>query len=345
NNKAVVFLENLFFLLRHPFRYLMTVNWMLSDMLKVGVLSRTAMGLFFRFSYAVVFANQLLKSGAQHIHVHFAHVPTDIAMYAASLSAIPFSVTAHANDLFERGWLVAEKVKRAAFFITISEYNREYLRQQGCDVDRIVVVRCGVDVDAFQRREQSEFSEVPKIGFIGRLVEKKGAEDLLYAAAKLKKQGIVFKLLLAGSGPLEQSLKILAVSLDLFDDDVAFLGAIAHADVAAFLRELDLFVLPCVKDINGDMDGIPVVLMEAMLTGVPVISTRLSGIPELVIDQETGLLVEPGDRVALARAMQTIMENTALAQRLTINAIAKVKNEFNLKDNVRALSEFFSDNQ
>lgn len=340
--KRVVLKENVLFLLKHPFRYLMMLKMLLSDMFKVGILSRTARGLVFRFLYSVILAKQLLKTGVQHIHVHFAHVPADIGMYAASLTGISFSVTAHANDLFERGWLLAEKVNRAQFFVTISEYNREFLRQQGCDVDRVVVVHCGVDVEEFQSREKTDLSGVPKIGFIGRLVEKKGTEDLLFAVHELKKQGIGFKLFIAGSGPLERHLKELAVKLDLYDQDVSFLGAIAHADVAGFLKELDVFVLPCVKDVSGDMDGIPVVLMEAMLSGVAVVSTRLSGIPELVIDQETGLLVEPGNRIELAKAIHTVIENKALAKQLNLNAISKVKKEFNLKSNVVQLSELFN---
>jgi colanic acid/amylovoran biosynthesis glycosyltransferase len=341
NSKFTLVLENLRYAAKHPLRYLKTLCMLFSDARKVGFLSHTALGLVFRFFYSVILAQNLIQKQIQHLHVHFAHIPADIAMYAAALSDISFSVTAHANDLFERGWLLPEKVERATFFATISDYNREFLQLQGCDIDRVVVVRCGVDVEQFQSRKKSDSSDVPKIGFIGRLVEKKGAEDLLFAAYELKKQGIGFNLLLAGSGPLEGHLKALAVKLDLSDQDVSFLGAIAHTDVADFLKQLDVFVLPCVKDVNGDMDGIPVVLMEAMLCGVAVISTQLSGIPELVIDNETGLLVEPHDRIELAQAIQTIISNKTLAQQLNLKAIAKVKKEFNLQDNVLQLSKLF----
>lgn len=339
--KVVVIKENVFYLIKHPARYLKTLRNLFCDMRKVGLWTHTALGLGFRFFYSVVLAQHIIRKQIQHLHVHFAHIPADIAMYAAALSDISFSVTAHANDLFERGWLLPEKVERATFFATISDYNREFLQLQGCDIDRVVVVRCGVDVEQFQSRKKSDSSDVPKIGFIGRLVEKKGAEDLLFAACELKKQGISFNLLLAGSGPLEGYLKELAVKLELSGQDVSFLGAIAHTDVADFLKQLDVFILPCVKDVNGDMDGIPVVLMEAMLCGVAVISTKLSGIPELVIDKETGLLVEPHDRIELAQAIQAIISNKTLAQQLNLKAIAKVKKEFNLQDNVLQLSRLF----
>jgi colanic acid/amylovoran biosynthesis glycosyltransferase len=339
--KHVVLKENVLFFLKHPLRYLNTLKMLLSDMFKVGVLSRTAMGLAFRFFYSVILAKQILKTGVQHIHVHFAHVPADIAMYAAFLSGISFSVTAHANDLFERAWLLAEKVNRAKFFVTISEFNREFLRRQGCNVGQIVVVRCGVDVEHFNRQKKSGLSDVPRIGFIGRLVEKKGADDLLGAAKELKKLGINFKLVIAGSGPLEGYLAELARELGLSDDCVSFAGAIAHSAIPEFLNGLDVFVLPCKKDNAGDMDGIPVVLMEAMLSGVSVISTHLSGIPELVVDRETGLLVEPGNKIQLANAIQALIEDEALTKQLTINAISKVKKEFNLKDNATQLAKLF----
>lgn len=339
--KRVVLKENVLFLLKHPLRYLSTLKMLLSDMFKVGVLSRTAMGLAFRFFYSVVLAKQLLKNGVQHIHVHFAHVPADIAMYAASLSGISFSVTAHANDLFERAWLLAEKVDRAKFFATISEFNREFLRQQGCNADQVVIVRCGVDVEHFHGQKKATPSDLPKIGFIGRLVEKKGADDLLHAASELKKQGMNFKLIIAGSGPQEGYLAGLARETGLSDDCVSFAGAIAHSAVPEFLSELDMLVLPCKKDSAGDMDGIPVVLMEAMLSGISVISTRLSGIPELVVDRETGLLVEPGNKIQLANAIRTLIEDKTLSKQLNINAISKVKKEFNLKDNAGQLKKLF----
>ncbi len=339
--KHVVLKENALFLLKHPLRYLITLKMLVSDMFKVGILSRTSRGLAFRFFYSVVLARQLLEHGVHHIHVHFAHVPADIAMYAASLSDISFSVTAHANDLFERAWLLAEKVKRAKFFATISEFNREFLRQQGCDTNQIVVVRCGVDAEQFLGRKKADSPGIPKIGFIGRLVEKKGADDLLLAASELKKQGVRFQLVIAGSGPLQGQLTELTRELGLSDDCVSFIGAIAHSDIPDFLSELDVFVLPCKKGTAGDMDGIPVVLMEAMLTGVSVISTHLSGIPELVIDRETGLLVEPGNKIQLANAIRTLIEDKTLSKQLNLNAISKVKKEFNLKDNAGQLSRLF----
>jgi colanic acid/amylovoran biosynthesis glycosyltransferase len=339
--KHVVLKDNVLFLLKHPLRYLITLKTLLSDMFKVGVLSRTAMGLAFRFFYSVILAKQLLKTGVQHIHVHFAHVPADIAMYAASLSGISFSVTAHANDLFERAWLLPEKVDRAKFFVTISEFNREFLRRQGCDVDQVAVVRCGADVEYFNCRKKPGMSDVPKIGFIGRLVEKKGADDLLLAANELKKMGMNFKLAIAGSGPLEGHLIELARKLGLSDGYVSFVGPIAHSAIPEFLSELDVFVLPCKQDRAGDMDGIPVVLMEAMLSGVSVISTRLSGIPELVVDRETGLLVEPGNKIQLANAIQALIEDEALTKQLNMNAVSKVKKEFNLRENAAQLTKLF----
>jgi len=124
--------------------------------------------------------------------------------------------------------------------------------------------------------------------------------------------------------------------------DVHFLGALAHTQVAEFITSLDVFVLPCQKDSNGDMDGILVVLMGAMLSGVPVVSTKISGIPELVVNGQTGLLVLPGDERALANAISNLMDDRLLKNSMIINAAAKVKEGFSLKSNARKLNDMFN---
>ncbi|MBL4743518.1 MAG: colanic acid biosynthesis glycosyltransferase WcaL, partial [Cycloclasticus sp.] len=130
-SKKTVLMAHVFLLVTSPLRYLKSMGCLLSDMLLVGLLSRNSLGLVFRFFYAGHLAKTLIKQKCEHLHVHFAHVPTDIAMYASLLSGVTFSVTAHANDLFERGYLLKEKVARSAFFATISEFNKRYLVEKG----------------------------------------------------------------------------------------------------------------------------------------------------------------------------------------------------------------------
>jgi glycosyltransferase involved in cell wall biosynthesis len=262
-------------------------------------------------------------------------------MYASSLSAVPFSVTAHANDIYERGWLLNEKVERSAFFATISEFNKHYLEDKGVDANKICIVRCGVELNLFSKRTAVLKHKKTRIGAIGRLVEKKGFDTLIKAVAILKAQGETIELQLAGDGPLFQQLQALALSLGLNSQDITFLGAIAHAEVPSFIKSLGVFVLPCKQDEQGDVDGIPVVLMEAMLSGVPVVSTKLSGIPELVVHMKTGLLVSQNNSDALAKAILRILDDDTLRVTLVDNAVDKVKNEFSLLENSKRIKDLF----
>jgi glycosyltransferase involved in cell wall biosynthesis len=328
-------------LIRSPKRYLTVVLMLLSDMFKLVRSPRNAMGLAFRFFYAASLADDLIRHRCEHIHVHFAHIPTDIAMYAARLTGIGFSVTSHANDLFERGWLLPQKAARSVFFGTISEFNRRFLEQNDVNVNQVEIVRCGVDLTQFHTREMQSISDPVRIGMVGRLVEKKGVDDLIATMALLKQQGVKAVLSIAGSGPLESDLKTLAYELGLNDGSIEFLGPLAHQDVADFIVELDMFVLPCKQDSQGDMDGIPVVLMEAMLSGVPVISTKISGIPELIIDNESGLIVEPSDSEALADAIRQLIEDDKLRKKVVMGAVAKVTTTFSLSGNVEKLNNLF----
>lgn len=333
--------DNLACLFKRPVCYFKTLLMLAQDVWQVGLFSRIGLGLLYRFFFASSLAQHLLANDCDHLHVHFAHIPTDIAMYASSLSCVPFSVTAHANDIYERAWLLKEKVERSAFFATISEFNKRYLEEKGVNSAKISIVRCGVEPAQFSKRTVPLEHERMRVGAIGRLVEKKGFDTLIKAVAILKAQGMAIELLIAGSGPLSQQLQELTADLGLSSQDVMFLGAIPHAEVAVFIKSLDAFVLPCKQDENGDIDGIPVVLMEAMLSGVPVITTELSGIPELVINKETGLLVAQNDEDALVNAILLLRDDDVLRAALVDNAIDKVKQDFSLLENVKKIKSLF----
>ena len=332
-SKLTVILDQLQLLLKHPKLYAKAFLLLFKDIKNTGIFTRLGMGLAYRFFYAGALANQLLKQKCEHIHVHFAHVPTDLAMYASALSGISFSVTAHANDLFQRGWLLKEKVDRAQFFITISEYNRQFLISKGADSNKVTVLHCGVDPAQFSLRKGFTPSEIPKIGVVARLVEKKGIDHLINALAYLKKQGKHYQLAIVGDGPLLDEHKSLAHSLGLSSKEVDFLGAIDHQEIATFIKSLHVFVLPCQKDSSGDLDGIPVVLMEAMLSGVPVISTPVSGIPELIIKDETGLLAATGNVEELVDCIQRTIDNVDSTQDRVKKGVVKVQMDFSLIKN------------
>jgi glycosyltransferase involved in cell wall biosynthesis len=263
-------------------------------------------------------------------------------MYAAGMSAVPFSFTAHANDLFERGWLLDKKVQRSRFTVTISDYNKQFIRKSGGAEHKIHVIRCGVNHQAFVARNGRTENPIPKIGTLGRMVEKKGIDDLIRACKILRDRNIAFRLEIAGDGPLLVELQRLVDEEDLAAQ-VHFKGSLPHEQVPQWLEGLDVFVLACKKDRNGDMDGIPVVLMEAMLAGVPVISTRLSGIPELIEDGQSGLLAEPANPDQLAGAIDRLLSNDNLYHDLRKQAIARVQSEFDLAVNVARLNDLLKE--
>ncbi|MCA0893641.1 glycosyltransferase [Microbulbifer agarilyticus] len=339
-----VLVENVKFLAKHPLTYLKSALCCLGDSLLCIKDPKLALGQIYRFLMAGYLSNKLLIESIDHIHCHFSHIATDIGMYTSMLLDTPFSFTAHANDIFQRAYLMRQKGERAKFVATISIFNMQVLKSQGIPADKMVLVRCGVDTNQFSPRDQSddERGEVV-LGFLGRLVEKKGVDILINAMAKLSQHQSNIKLEIMGDGPLEQSLKALVQNHGM-TENVSFGGALAHDNVSSWYEKIDYFVFPGKVDSNGDMDGIPVVLMEAMMRGVPVIATSVSGIPELVVDGITGTLSEP-DAGALAVSIQNIVNETPESSVTKINnAISKVESEFNLAKNTRILRDNFDIN-
>lgn len=318
-----------------------TVGTLMGDIWECGPLILSSWKLVYQFLAGCKLATQLRRQHCTHLHVHFAHVPTQIAMYASALSGVPFTVMAHANDIFEDGILLKKKAARAIRMLTISEFNRRYLQSLGIPPKQLAVVRCGVsfsprDIDAARTP-----SAVFKIASLGRMVEKKGFDVLIKAVALLRQRGLRVELSLAGDGPLLSNMQQLAYELCGLEG-ISFSGSLPHHEVAAWMQKHDAFVLACKQDSHGDMDGIPVVLMEAMSQGVPVVSTKLSGIPELILHGDTGLLAEPNNATDLALQIETLLQSAELRQRLTHQAQAHVTQEFGQTANIDRLIEIIT---
>ena len=325
-------------------RALTAFSCLVTDVLDSGILHLASWKLVFQFLVATKLARIVKRENCAHLHVHFADTPAQIAMYAAALTGVPFTITAHANDIFEHGLLLKKKAQRARRMLTISQYNQRYLERLGIEKSRLAVVRCGVSFLPKQGGHAGEIRGPFKIGSLGRLVEKKGFDVLLRSIARLHATGHEVELRLAGDGPLKDELEALARQLQI-ESVVRFEGSIGHDKVAGWIQQVDAFVLACKQDRNGDMDGIPVVLMEAMSQGIPVISTRLSGVPELVVDGETGLLAEPGDSEDLARQIARLMTARELRAELSTRALAHVMQEFGQATNIARLLDHFNFNQ
>lgn len=340
-NSLLAMVQSLFWLPMFGGRTLQAIVWLLKDMTTLGWFRLEGWKLVYQFLAGVRMARNMRLAGCSHLHIHFAHVPTQIGMYASAMSGVPFTVTAHANDIFERGQLLQRKAARAKKFLTISEYNIRHLRGLGIPADQLAIVRCGVSIVADASSEGRPRQSGPvRVGSLGRMVEKKGFDVLVKAVALLKQRGLSVELQLAGDGPLREELQILVQSQGL-ERDVIFKGSMPHSQVNAWMKELDIFALACKQDRAGDMDGIPVVLMEAMSQALPVVSTRLSGIPELVIHEQTGLLAEPGNAQDMADQLERVISSKSLTARLTRQALDFVKDEFGRVVNIDRLMAHF----
>lgn len=281
-------------------------------------------------------ARRLRGRGVRHIHCHFAHAPTTVGMYAAMQLGIPFSFTGHANDLFQRRALLKRKLERAAFVNCISAWHRD-LYAQVCpkNAANYHVVRCGVDVDAWsvQPPPPATGDEGLRLLTVCRLVEKKGVDHLLRALGRFARAGGRFTLNVAGDGPQRTALEAIAQA-ESISDRVRFIGAVDNERVRGLLSECDAFALPCRDDAAGDRDGIPVVLMEAMACGRPVLSGDLPAIRELVVHGQSGWLVDGHSVEAIGEGLATLAGDAALRARLATGGRARVIEEFSLSENV-----------
>ena len=294
---------------------------------------------------AATIAHELQARGVEHVHAHWATHPALAGWAIHRLTGIPWSFTAHAHDLYVDRTMLRQKLQSAAFAVTISEYNRERLRGwYGAGLaKKVAVVRCGIDGRSFRPREPGS----PRTGpftllCVAALRDYKGHPWLLDAVALLKRRGCAVRLLLVGDGEDRLALCERVVQSGLAGE-VSFLGHQPSDKVAELMRGADAVVLPSVVTSSGKMEGIPVCLMEALACELPVVATRISGIPELVKDGETGLLVPPGDARALATALERLIRDPALRARLGRAGRAHVLESFSLQENSERLFEMFVD--
>ncbi len=293
------------------------------------------------FFEGVYFAYLCVQKKVKHIHAHFAHGPASVALIASKISGIPYSFTAHANDIFVYKWDLKEKIHSAKFVVTISKFNKNYLSGLANHEDqkKIYVIPCGVDPAQYSREELSADGGVT-ILTVARLVEKKGIRYLIKACDYLKKWGISFRCKIIGEGDQSKELQALVKRLGL-EQHVFFLGALESEEVRSQLKEADIFVLPSIRGKDGDQDGIPVSLMEAMATGIPCVSTYVSGIPELIQNFKNGRLVPPGKPGKLAKVLAELILNPDLRRVLGNAARETITSKFNLAINTAKLFEVF----
>ncbi len=304
---------------------------------------RLLLGGVAAFPLAVHLARTVEQAGVDHVHAHFATHPALVAYVIHRLTGIPFSFTAHGSDLHRDRHMLAEKVRLASLVVAISEFNREVvLAECGASVaDRVEVIHCGVDRDVFSYRAGDERAEGPiRLCCVGTLHEVKGQSLLIDACARLRDRGVPVTLTLVGDGPDEDRLRAQVERAGL-TRQVHLAGALTRPQVRAELDQADVLVAPSVPTADGRREGLPVVLLEAMAVGVPVIASRLSGIPEAVVHEQTGLLVEPHDVDGLVSAIERLAADQTLGASLAANAHRHLVDEFDLDESAHRLVTAF----
>jgi glycosyltransferase involved in cell wall biosynthesis len=319
---------NIRLLCRRPVPYIRTL---LYAILQATIHFRLA--VLRRFLQAGYLGDIFLREPVSHLHAHFATSPAMVAFFTHKLLSMPYTFTAHAKDIYVSPQkLLGAKIDAAGSVITCTEYNRQYLLSQfGPSLNR--KLRCihhGLDLSEFEFRSPRARTEgIPLVLAVARLVEKKGLGHLLSAVSILRLRGRRIRVEIIGDGPLRRALETHLLGLGL-EDSVKLLGAQPHEMVRLAYRRASLFVLPCTVAENGDRDGIPNVLLEAMASGVPVVSTEVSGVPELIESERDGLLVSPNNPTLLADAMERVLASTEFGERLARAARAKIEAQFSL---------------
>ncbi|MBL4693277.1 MAG: glycosyltransferase family 4 protein [Magnetovibrio sp.] len=299
-----------------------------------------------RIGQAIILADEL-PDEVRHIHAHFLHTPASVARYAARILDIPWSCSAHAKDIWTSPeWELREKLKDCKWLVTCTKFNAEFLAQLSTDPTRVELVYHGLDFSRFtppkhlaNGQDGSNAENPVHLICVGRAVAKKGHARLLEALTLLP-QDLHWTLDLIGGGELIEPLKQQATRHGLADR-IVWSGALAQQDVLVRYQNADLFVLNSLVTGNGDRDGLPNVLMEAQSQRLACLSTQISAIPELIEQDVTGVLVPSEDNQALATALEKLIRNPQLRQRLGQAGFDRVHDQFDFKGGVGQLMHRF----
>lgn len=290
-------------------------------------------------------AEVLRRGDVGHLHGHFCHGVATITWFASRLSDLPYSFTAHAKDIYQPelnpGRLLERKMAGARFVATCTCANAQVLRQRHVRPDEVHMVYHGLDTEVFRPPTRTPDDRPPLLLAVGRLVGKKGFDHLVRACAQLRDAGVAFRCLIVGEdGPARAPLEALIAEHGL-QAQVELHPPMTQDRLRALYADARVFALPCQVMADGDRDGFPNVLAEAMAMGVPVVSTAISGIPEMIDDGVHGLLVPEGDARALATAVARLLLDPALHARVAGAARQRIEERFDARQTTRALRDLF----
>jgi len=291
---------------------------------------------------AIVLARQARLSGIEHLHAHFATDACTVTRLAARFAGLPYSFTAHAKDIFHEDVdanRLRDKLRDAAAAVTVSDFNVGYLRQQfGPAAARLHRVYNGLDLDVF--RFDAPRVRPAQVVAVGRLVEKKGFGHLIDACALLARNNCRFNCKIIGTGDREADLRRQIERLGI-GRWVELVGPRPQADVIRAIGDSAVLAAPCVVGEDGNRDGLPTVLLEAMALGTPCVATAVTGIPEAIQDQVTGMIVPQEDPATLAAALRRLLEDANLRTRLAAAARRVVEQQFDVHRNAARLRAIF----
>lgn len=313
--------------------------------------TRGHIGAFKRFLQAGFIAAHLARHPVDGLHAHFASSATRVANYASRLTGIPYSFTAHAKDIFHQDVNPATlrgKIRDARFVVTVSDFNRDYLRELLGEVPgEVRRLYNGVDLSLFRAvavapRDVVVARDPKRIVAVGRLVEKKGFADLIAACGLLRDRGVDFRCDIIGQGPLESTLRHQIASLGL-ENHVALIGPRPQDEVLQAYQRAAIFALPCIVGADGNRDGLPTVLLEALATGAACVSTDVTGVPEILTHERDGLIVPQNDPPALAAALTRLLGDPELRARFATAGRARVERDFDVRQNVATLHAWLAE--
>lgn len=276
------------------------------------------------------FAVIMQKNGVELIHAHFATMGS-VVRRLSKILGLPYTLTAHAYDIYLNPDAdeLRNVMENAGSVVTISEYNKNHLQSKICINNRIDVIRCGIDLNKFNPKRKSKINNRIKILTVSRLVEKKGIEYLIRAIPVVIKETPDCDLTIVGTGPLNDSLHKLVHDLKI-EGYVQFKGDVSDTELLQYYEKADMFILPCIIADNGDRDGIPVAIMEAMAMELPAVSTNVSGIPEIVEEGISGILVSPKDENLIANAIIKLYKDRQLRLEMGKNGRKIIEEKYNI---------------
>jgi colanic acid/amylovoran biosynthesis glycosyltransferase len=294
---------------------------------------------FAYFTEALMIGRWMKQRKLTHLHIHFATAAANVGLYVKTVFKFPLSITVHGPDEFDNvsTQFLQEKIRAADFIFCIGTYAKSQLMRLSDPIhwNKIHIAPLGVDPSRYEKKHVQYTGWPIHILCVGRLTPAKGQHILISAAQKMLQQGREFRISIVGTGPDEASLKIASERAGL-SKHIHFTGALNQDAVHALYKETDIFVLPSFAE------GIPVVLMEAMACGIPCISSKITGIPELIRSNDEGLLLPPSDVDSLHRALITLMSNAQLRESISHAARQRIITNFNLEKNIARLHVLFT---